>query len=149
MRILGSLVAMVAYSFGWGGQRYRQYGAASVGSVCGIQASPKCLYKSPRDRKAKTGSRDAPVGCFRAIKFVEDMGQCLRRNAKSFILDREQNPLFRRTSADTNRGSQWRVFGGIVQEIHDRLFEQQRIGRNQRKIVGQIEHDTVARQPPG
>ena len=78
-----------------------------------------------------------------AIEPFEHQFEIVRRDARSFIEHLQAYVVLRAPCADVNCGTWVGIFGGVVEEIEQNLFEQNRVDLDERQVFGKLELNGV------
>ena len=104
--------------------------------------------KGVGDPQAEPGSRCGDGVARPAEEAVADLALLFAGKARAIVVDREHDGVAVLMGADADRRTDRRVFGGIVENLHQRLLDLRRIDTNDRQIRIEIERYRIAGEPP-
>lgn len=99
------------------------------------------LDQAVADRQAKAGAGGLLVTGAHAIEHVEHGVPRFRRDARSLVAHRHLHAPGFQPSSDLDRTAGWRVFCGVVQNVDQRLFDEDRIDVEDRNFLRDLHLD--------
>src|SRR5262245_6363724 len=107
------------------------------------------LDKSAGYGEAKTGPSEDMIPLLYAMKLLKDLIDLLWRDTAALVADLQLDGAVLLPGFDAHRGFGWRIFCGVVEQVEDRLLEQDGIEIKHRQVVGDLDFNFVISQELG
>ena len=99
--------------------------------------------KAPGYCKTQSCASADAVALLDAIKSFEHQFQIIRRDAGTLVQNLQADIVLPMPSANMNGGASVRIFGCVVEEVEENLFEKNRVDVDKRQIFGEFEPNFV------
>ena len=101
------------------------------------------IAEAATDRKAEAGPGPLSVARRNAIELVEQAVEILRWNARSFVDHLNDRDVVLHLGADLYSRAGRRILGGVVEQVEQRLFQENPVQRQHRQVGREVEADAV------
>src|SRR5262249_10682564 len=126
-----------------------RYCCALIGALAGcLQPATIGTHESLGDPEAEAGARGGGGEAIATEEPFTKLRHLVRREAGAAVVHREHHVVTVPLGADFDRGAARRIFGGVVDDLHEGLLDQHRVDIDERQVGVHVECHFVLGQPP-